>query len=207
MRVLLLLMSSALLCTLVACDKGAVQATPNAQAPRQGVLRSDAAPLQTPQVTKPNTSALPPNARVKVIPESAYPPIGEKVEFTEAQWKERLNPSQYNIMVQEGTERPFTSPLLKIKADGVYHCAACEAPLFASETKYKSGTGWPSYYQPIADGRVGSKTDMKLGVPRTEVHCARCGGHLGHVFNDGPKPTGKRYCINGESLLFSPAPE
>lgn len=132
--------------------------------------------------------------------------LAEKVEkliLTDAQWKERLTPEQYNILREEGTERAGTSPLNAEKREGVYHCAACELPLFASDTKFESGTGWPSFYDHLPDA-VETKTDYKLIWPRTEYHCARCGGHQGHVFNDGPQPTGLRYCNNGLALTFKP---
>ena len=126
------------------------------------------------------------------------------VSFTEAESKARLTPEQYAVLRQEGTEPPWSSPLNKEKRKGVYHCAGCDQALYSSETKYESGTGWPSFYAPI-EGAVGTSTDYKLIYPRTEVHCARCGGHLGHVFNDGPPPTGRRYCMNGAALRFVPS--
>jgi peptide-methionine (R)-S-oxide reductase len=125
------------------------------------------------------------------------------VTLTDAEWKKRLSPAAYRVLRQEDTETPFTSPLNKEKRKGMFVCAGCNQRLFASSTKYDSGTGWPSFWQPLAGG-VGTKTDYKIGLPRTEVHCARCGGHLGHVFNDGPKPTGKRYCMNGVAMKFVP---
>lgn len=125
------------------------------------------------------------------------------VTLTDAEWKKRLSPAAYRVLRQEDTETPFTSPLNKEKRKGTFVCAGCNQRLFASTTKYDSGTGWPSFWQPLAGG-VGTKTDYKIGLPRTEVHCARCGGHLGHVFNDGPKPTGKRYCMNGVAMKFVP---
>tara|TARA_Y100001960_G_C14545125_1_gene762863 strand:- start:260 stop:751 length:492 start_codon:yes stop_codon:yes gene_type:complete len=121
-------------------------------------------------------------------------------------WKERLTDMQYYVLRKEGTERAFTSPLNDEKREGTYVCAACELPLFKSEYKYDSGTGWPSFYD-IIDGHVNTKRDFKLIYPRTEYHCAKCGGHQGHVFNDGPKPTGLRYCNNGVSLKFIPKQE
>ena len=124
--------------------------------------------------------------------------------LSDAEWRKRLTPQQYAILRQEATERPFTHPLNKEKRQGVFTCAGCGHPLFSSATKYDSGTGWPSFWKPLANG-VGTSTDYKLGYPRTEVHCARCGGHLGHVFDDGPRPTGKRYCMNGGALKFVPA--
>ncbi|MFC3174939.1 peptide-methionine (R)-S-oxide reductase MsrB [Novosphingobium bradum] len=126
------------------------------------------------------------------------------VHFTEAEWRRRLTPEQFRVLRQKGTEYPGTSPLLGEHRKGTFACAADGNPLFSSATKYESGTGWPSFWQPLPRA-VGYATDWDLGGPRTEVHCARCGGHLGHVFDDGPKPTGKRYCMNGAALKFVPA--
>lgn len=126
------------------------------------------------------------------------------VAYSDAEWKKRLTPAAYDVLRQENTERPYTSPLNKEKRRGTFSCAGCDQRLFSSATKFESGTGWPSFYQPLPGG-VGTKTDYKIGVPRTEVHCARCGGHLGHVFDDGPKPTGKRYCMNGVAMKFTAA--
>jgi peptide-methionine (R)-S-oxide reductase len=127
-----------------------------------------------------------------------------EIEMTEAEWRTKLTPAQFSVLRKHGTERPFTSPLNDEKRKGTFACAGCDLPLFASETKFDSGTGWPSFYQPIANA-IGSTEDRSLMMSRTEVHCARCGGHQGHVFDDGPKPTGLRYCINGVSLSFKPA--
>ncbi len=124
--------------------------------------------------------------------------------LTDAEWRARLSPEQYAILRQHATERPFTHPLNKEKRKGVFACAGCGQPLFASATKYDSGTGWPSFWRPLP-GATGTSVDHLLGYARTEVHCARCGGHLGHVFGDGPKPTGQRYCMNGGALSFRPA--
>ena len=118
-------------------------------------------------------------------------------------WQTELSPEQYDVLRCEGTERPFTSKLLKESRDGIFSCAGCGFELFESNTKFDSGTGWPSFFQAIPD-HVKTSTDYKLGVPRTEYHCARCGGHQGHVFNDGPAPTGLRYCNNGVALKFDP---
>jgi peptide-methionine (R)-S-oxide reductase len=123
------------------------------------------------------------------------------VTYSDAEWKKRLSPAAYRVLRKEDTETPYTSPLNNEKRKGTFVCAGCSQRLFSSTTKYDSGTGWPSFWQPLSGG-VGTKTDYKIGVPRTEVHCARCGGHLGHVFNDGPKPTGKRYCMNGVAMKF-----
>lgn len=124
--------------------------------------------------------------------------------LSEAEWRKRLSPQAFAVLRQEATERPFSSPLDREKRKGRFECAGCALPLFDSATKFDSGTGWPSFFRPLP-GAIGTSTDTKIGYPRTEVHCARCGGHLGHVFDDGPQPTGLRYCINGVALSFRPA--
>ncbi len=123
--------------------------------------------------------------------------------LSEAEWRKRLSPAAYDVLRREGTERPFTSALNREKRQGTYRCAGCRLPLFSSDAKYDSGTGWPSFWQPLPDA-VATKTDFKLLIPRTEYHCRRCGGHQGHVFADGPRPTGRRYCNNGVALVFEP---
>jgi peptide-methionine (R)-S-oxide reductase len=127
----------------------------------------------------------------------------EKIVKTEAQWKQELSPEAYNVLRHEGTERAGSSPLNNEKREGTFVCAGCGQPLFSSETKFESGTGWPSFYD-VLPGAVETKTDFKIIWPRTEYHCSRCGGHQGHVFNDGPDPTGQRYCNNGVALKFVP---
>jgi peptide-methionine (R)-S-oxide reductase len=124
-----------------------------------------------------------------------------EVHHTDAEWRHMLAPAAYNVLRQEGTEPPFTSPLLNEHRKGIFSCAGCALPAFSSTTKFESGTGWPSFWQPLPHA-VGERSDSSLGFSRTEVHCRRCGGHLGHVFDDGPKPTGLRYCMNGVALTF-----
>ena len=126
-----------------------------------------------------------------------------KVSKSEEEWKQLLTPEQFRVLRKHGTEPAGSSPLDKNYDKGTYVCAACDQPLFTSETKFNSGTGWPSFYAPI-DGAIETSVDRMLFMTRTEVHCSKCGGHLGHVFGDGPKPTGQRYCMNGVSLEFKP---
>jgi peptide-methionine (R)-S-oxide reductase len=130
----------------------------------------------------------------------------ERLEKTKDEWRRVLEPAAFHVLFEEGTERAFTSPLNAEKRPGLFVCAACCLPLFESSTKYDSGTGWPSFFRPI-EGRLATSRDVKLLMPRTEYHCAHCGGHQGHVFSDGPAPTGQRYCNNGLALRFVAAAE
>ena len=128
-----------------------------------------------------------------------------EVTYSDVQWRARLSPAQYDVLRQESTERPFTSPLNDEHRDGIFACAGCALPLFSSRTKFDSHTGWPSFWAPL-EGAVGERADRSFGMARTEVHCRRCGGHLGHLFDDGPQPTGLRYCMNGVAMTFGPRP-
>ncbi len=130
--------------------------------------------------------------------EKAFP-----VQKSDAEWKQTLSPEQFRVLRQHGTERPGSHPFNYEKGTGVFSCAGCGQALFTSDAKYESGSGWPSFFQPI-EGAVETQTDRTLGMTRTEAHCSKCGGHLGHVFPDGPRPTGERYCMNGLSLTFQP---
>jgi len=155
-----------------------------------------------------NTSSLA-GALLIAGPTALAHPINKKLDLTpldksEDDWEKIVSKEEFYILFEEGTEHPNTSPLNILKDKGTFICAACYLPLFESEAKYDSGTGWPSFFQPIA-GRVDTKLDLKLIWPRTEYHCIRCGGHQGHVFDDGPEPTGLRYCNNGVALKFIPA--
>jgi len=127
-----------------------------------------------------------------------------RVSMSDSDWRKKLTPAQFQVLREEATERAFTSPLNKEKRAGTYLCAGCGNELYSSSTKFESGTGWPSFFRPLPSA-IGTGTDYKLGYPRTEVHCADCGGHLGHVFDDGPPPTGKRYCMNGVAMTFRAA--
>lgn len=126
------------------------------------------------------------------------------VSLTPDEWRAKLTAEQFAVLREEATERPFTSPLNDNKAAGLYACAGCDTPVYSSEAKYDSGTGWPSFWAPLSASAIGTKTDYVLIYPRTEVHCATCGGHFGHIFDDGPPPTGKRHCLNGVALTFKP---
>ncbi len=133
--------------------------------------------------------------------------MSNKINKSEEAWRKELDPEAFRVLREHGTERAFTSPLNNEKRDGMFLCAGCGKPVFAAAAKFESGTGWPSFYQPAAPDAVGTKEDRSWFMRRTEVHCDDCGGHLGHVFNDGPKPTGLRYCINGCALTFKPDTE
>jgi len=160
-------------------------------------MRRKASGTVTPRV-KPGWHPL----RTRGMKPSAMSHEHYEIEHTDDEWKKQLSPAAYAVLRQHGTERAFTSPLEHEKVSGTYVCAACFLPLFNSAGKFDSGTGWPSFFQPISPERVDTRLDFKIVLPRTEYHCARCGGHQGHVFKDGPPPTGQRYCNNGVALRF-----
>lgn len=139
--------------------------------------------------------------------ETQAPAEGYEVQKPDAEWRAELSPEQFRVLRGHGTERPGSSPLNGEKRAGTFLCAACGQALFDAGAKYESGTGWPSFWEPIGEGAVATQTDRSLFMARTEVHCARCGGHLGHVFPDGPRPTGQRYCMNGVAMRFEPKGE
>ncbi len=163
----------------------------------------------SPQTPTPEPIAMPDTAATVSVHvfnaagELVGPVDAAKVNLTEAQWRDRLTAEQFRILRKEGTEAPFCGTLLDNKKQGVYACAGCGLPLFSSDSKFNSRTGWPSFFQPIAPANVVEKPDHSHGMVRTEIECARCDGHLGHVFPDGPKPTGLRFCLNSESLTFT----
>jgi peptide-methionine (R)-S-oxide reductase len=145
-----------------------------------------------------------------VLPVAGFSSLGRaeaetfEVTRTDAEWRAMLTPAEYRVMREEGTERAGSSPLDKLYAPGIYQCRGCDLPVYSSEAKYDSGTGWPSFWESLPDA-IGTKPDRSLFTVRTEVHCRRCGSHFGHIFDDGPAPTGKRHCLNGVSLVFVPA--
>lgn len=156
-----------------------------------------------------NSQELPAEVTVRLVgPDNlpAEPTKVPSVKKTDAEWLTQLGPDRYRILRSSGTERPFCGTLLDNKKTGVYYCGGCDLPLFASNSKFHSGTGWPSFFQPFAKENVTEIVDNSHGMERVEIQCARCGGHLGHVFPDGPKPTGLRYCLNSEALTFKETP-
>jgi peptide-methionine (R)-S-oxide reductase len=153
--------------------------------------------------SEPDLSGPPPEPGIKGLPSD--PDVVTPITKTEAEWKAVLDKEAYNVLREQGTERPFTGRYWNNHAKGLYACAGCGLTLFKSDDKFESGTGWPSFTRPIKEGRLKIATDNSLGMTRDEVSCARCGGHMGHVFDDGPPPTGKRYCMDSVSLIFRPA--
>lgn len=166
-------------------------------------------PLPTPQpASAAEAQKAPAMVRVRVFNKEGQltgPVDSPKVILSQEEWKKRLKPEQFEVLRSSGTERPFCGHLLDNKLKGIYSCAGCGLPLFSSDAKFQSGTGWPSFFQPVAEENVAQRADHSHGVTRKEINCARCDGHLGHVFDDGPKPTGLRFCLNSASLAFTPS--
>ncbi|QDU85368.1 Peptide methionine sulfoxide reductase MsrB [Planctomycetes bacterium Pla163] len=181
-------------------------ADPTTTMTKDSNARTDSSGTQPTGTGSSDATADGPRVSVRVFDRSGQlvgPVSSPKVEKTREEWIAQLGLERFKILRAEGTERPFCGTLLDNKLEGVYTCAGCDLPLFTSASKFDSGTGWPSFFQPIAPENITEHTDTKLFVPRTEIECTRCGGHLGHVFTDGPKPTGLRYCLNSEALFFT----
>lgn len=190
----------------IGCSTGSGDATTDASASDPRAATTNASAPMSDATPDPNSDTSGPTVQVKVFDsrgELVGPLEVPAVVHTRDEWRKLLGPEQFQILRAEGTERPFCGTLLDNKMEGVYTCGGCGLPLFASASKFDSGTGWPSFFQPIADENIAEHVDTKLLVPRTEIECTRCGGHLGHVFDDGPRPTGLRYCLNSEALEFT----